>query len=98
MAAAEFAHLPQDVRPVAALDAEARIAHIRAERWVQHAAAERVLGYLHEALRQPPRVRMENILLVGESGMGKTMIVRKFGRQTVASSMMSPESSAGPWS
>jgi hypothetical protein len=67
---AEFAHLPQDVRPIAALDAEARIAHIRAERWVQHAAADRVLGYLQEALEQPPRERMENILLIGESGMG----------------------------
>jgi len=80
--AGEFTHLPHDVRPIAALDAEARIAHIRAERWVQHAAAERVLGYLHEALGQPPRERMENILLVGESGMGKTMLVRKFERQT----------------
>ena len=79
--AAEFSHLPQDVRPVAALDAESRIAHIRAERWVQHAAADRVLGYLHEAFTQPRRERMENILLVGESGMGKTMLIRKFERQ-----------------
>lgn len=81
---AEFAHLPQDVRPIAALDAEARIAHIRTERWVQHAAADRVLGYLQEAFQQPPRERMENILLVGESGMGKTMLVRKFERQNAA--------------
>ena len=80
--AAEFAHLPEDVRPVAALDAEARIAHIRAERWVQHAAADRVLACLHEALVQPPRERMENILLVRESGMSKTMLIRKFERQT----------------
>jgi len=78
---AEFAHLPQDVRPIAALDAEARI---RTERWVQHAAADRVLGYLQEAFQQPPRERMENILLVGESGMGKTMLVRKFERQNAA--------------
>jgi type II secretory pathway predicted ATPase ExeA len=84
MTMAEFAHLPQDVRPIAALDAEARITHIRAERWVQHAAADRVLGYLQEALQQPPRARMENILLVGESGMGKTMLVRKFERQNSA--------------
>lgn len=84
MAAVEFAHLPQDVRPIAALDAEARIAHIRAERWVQHAAADRVLGYLHESLAQPQRERMENVLLIGESGMGKTMLVRKFERQTAA--------------
>jgi hypothetical protein len=73
---AEFAHLPQDVRPIAALVAEARIALIRAERCVQHAAADHVLGYLPEALEQPPRERMENILLIGESGMGKTMLVR----------------------
>lgn len=80
----EFAHLPEDVRPIARLDAEARIAHIRAERWVQHAAADRVLGHLQEALEQPPRERMENILLVGESGMGKTMLVRKFERQNAS--------------
>ncbi len=78
----EWAHLPQDMRPVAALDAEARVAHIRAERWVQHAAADRVLGYLQEAFTQPRRERMENILLIGESGMGKTMLIRKFERQT----------------
>lgn len=82
MSAAEFLHLPQDVRPVAALNADARIGHIRAERWVQHAAADRVLGYLQEAFSQPRRERMENILLVGESGMGKTMLIRKFERQT----------------
>jgi hypothetical protein len=35
----EFAHLPHDVRSLALLDAEARIAHIRAERWIQHPAA-----------------------------------------------------------
>jgi hypothetical protein len=67
---AEFAHLPADVRPLAQLDAEARIAHIRAERWIQHTAAARLLGYLPEAFDQPPRERMENLLLLGESGMG----------------------------
>jgi uncharacterized membrane protein (DUF2068 family) len=66
-AVSDFAHLPQDVRPVAALDAAERIAHIRAKRWVQHAAAERVLSYLREACTQPRRERMENVLLTGES-------------------------------
>lgn len=80
-----FAHLPEDVRPVAALEAAERIAHIRAERWVQHAAADRVLGYLREACTQSRRERMENLLLIGESGMGKTMLVRKFERQTTPS-------------
>lgn len=63
----EYAHLPVDVRPIAALGNEDRIAHIRAERWIQHAAAERALGYLQEAFDQPARKRMENVLLLGES-------------------------------
>jgi hypothetical protein len=41
----------------------------------------RLLGYLQEAFDQPQRERMENILLVGESGMGKTMLIRKFERR-----------------
>lgn len=60
-----LAHLPPDVRPVAELDAEARIAHIRCDRWIQHSAAQRLLGYLQEALSNlawlvhglPPDVR-----------------------------------------
>ena len=80
----DLAYLPADVRPVALLEAEARIAHIRAERWIQHAAADRLLGYLQEAFDQPPRERMENVLLLGESGMGKTMLIRKFERQNAA--------------
>ncbi len=81
MATGTFAHLPPDIQQIAHLDADARIAHIRAERWIQHAAAKRLLGYLQEACDQPPRERMENLLLLGESGMGKTMLIRKFERQ-----------------
>jgi len=76
----ELAHLPVDVRPIAALPDEDRIAHIRAERWIRHAAAERVLGDLQEAFDQAPCGRMENVLLLGESGMGKSMLLGKFER------------------
>lgn len=76
-----YAHLQVDVRPVAALPDEDRIAHIRTERWIRHPAAERVLGYLQEAFDQGPRRRMENVLLLGESGMGKSMLLEKFERR-----------------
>jgi type II secretory pathway predicted ATPase ExeA len=79
-----FAHLPPEIRPIAACDADARIAHIAGERWIHHAAADRLLGYLQEAFDQPPRERMENLLLLGESGMGKTMLIRKFERMNAA--------------
>ncbi|MBV1800550.1 TniB family NTP-binding protein [Siccirubricoccus sp. G192] len=52
-ATGESPHLPIDLRPIATLGNEDRIAHIRSERWIGHAAAERVLGYLQEAFDQP---------------------------------------------
>jgi hypothetical protein len=80
----DFAHLPTELRPMAALDAEERIAHIRAERWIPYPTATRLLGILQEVFDQPPRERMENLLLLGESGMGKTMLIRKFERANAA--------------
>ena len=43
-------------------------------------SAVQVLASLQEALEQPAGERMENLLLVAESGMGKTMLLRKFQR------------------
>jgi hypothetical protein len=77
----KYPHLPLNIRPIAALPADERIEHIRAERWIPNARADQILDDLKEALTQPPRDRMENILLIGESGMGKTMLVQKFQRQ-----------------
>ena len=76
----EFLHLPAETRPIAWLSTEERIAHIRAERWICHAAADHVLATLQEAFDQPPRLRRENVLLLGESGMGKSMLIEKFTR------------------
>ncbi len=77
----DFAHLPADVRPIASMDVEARIAHIRTERWVQHDSVSRLLRELQDIFDQAPRERMENLLLLGASGMGKTMLIRKFERE-----------------
>ena len=75
-----YGHLLPDARPYAVLDDETRIKRVRAERWIDHREASLVLSLLQELLEQPLRERMENILLLGESGMGKTMILRKFER------------------
>ena len=80
MGTVEWSHLPEDVRPLATLDSEQRIAHIRAKRWVDYPHAARTLRRLEEIYVQPRSERMENLLLIGQSGMGKTMLVRKFER------------------
>ncbi|MBY0334534.1 MAG: TniB family NTP-binding protein [Acetobacteraceae bacterium] len=53
---------------------------IRAKRWITHGPAARVLATLAEAFEQPRGDRMEGVLLLAESGMGKTSLLRKFGR------------------
>lgn len=76
----QWAHLPTDVRPVAALGNDRRIEHIRAKRWVDYPQAAKVLRRLEEVHVQPRSERMENLLLLGRSGMGKTTLIRKFER------------------
>jgi len=75
-----FEHLFPSSQPIAALSADERIRRIRADRWINYPRAEQALGKLEALLAFPQRARMPNLLIVGASGMGKTMIVEKFAR------------------
>ncbi len=76
----EFPHLYPAARQLAALSAEERIHRIRADRWISYPRAEAALVKLETLMSFPERARMPNLLIVGESGMGKTMIIEKFTR------------------
>lgn len=76
----EFAHLFPASRVVAALSAGERIRRINADRWISYPRAEQALAKLEALLAFPQRARMPNLLIVGASGMGKTMIIEKFAR------------------
>lgn len=75
-----YEHLHPEMCAMADLDDAARIARIQAGRWIEHPSVTRALEVLQETFEQPARDRMENVLLIGESGMGKTMLVTKFER------------------
>ena len=76
----EFGHLFPASRPVAALGNEERLRRIRSDRWINYPRAQRALAMLEDLIAFPQRARMPNLLIVGASGMGKTMIVEKFAR------------------
>jgi hypothetical protein len=78
--AGEFAHLDPNYRRFAALPDAERIAWIRADRWIGFDQAGLALGRLENLLTYPPRDRMPCLLIYGDTGMGKTKIVRKFER------------------
>ena len=67
-------------RPIAALSAEERMRRIRADRWINIPRGAAGAEMLEDLIAFPQRARMPNLLIVGESGMGKTMIVEKFAR------------------
>lgn len=85
MVLSDYAHLLSAYRPQAALDDAERIAWIRADRWLETAQAAQALARLEDLLSYPARDRMPCLLLYGDTGMGKTKIIRKFLRDHPAS-------------
>lgn len=76
----DYPHLHASVRPLAEADVETRIRRIRTDRWIGYARAEAAVAALEDLLGFPKRMRMPNMLLVGPTNNGKTMIVEKFRR------------------
>jgi hypothetical protein len=85
MVMTEYAHLLPPYRAYAASTGAERIAWIRADRWLDLDQARTALGRLEDLLAYPPRDRMPCLLLYGDTGMGKTKIIRKFLRDHPAS-------------
>ena len=76
----DLGHLRESVRPLAALDDADRIRLIRSERWIGYPQARMVIDHLETLLSWPDRQRMPNLLLLGPTNNGKSMIIEKFRR------------------
>ena len=76
----DYQHLQPSARVWADEDAVARVRRIRTDRWIAYARAEAALAAIEDVLSFPKRTRMPNLLLVGPTNNGKTMIVEKFRR------------------
>src|SRR5215813_12513901 len=76
----EYAHLHPSVGALADEPDAIRIRRIRTDRWIGYGQAERALAAMEDLLTFPKRMRMPNLLLVGPTNNGKTMIVEKFRR------------------
>lgn len=75
-----YEHLHPSARAWADEDVAARVRRIRTDRWIGYARAESTLATMEDVLSFPNRTRMPNLLLVGQTNNGKTMIVEKFRR------------------
>lgn len=80
----DLAHLSSEARLLSLEASEARIRFIQEARWISHARAQRVLEELEWRLAHPVCSRMPCLLVYGDSGIGKTMVIEKFTRQNAA--------------
>ncbi len=61
-----------------------RIEKIHSPRWIGYTKAKNILDKLDDLLTHPKTHRMPNMLIVGETNNGKTMIVNRFRSQHLA--------------
>jgi len=76
----DYPHMQPSARAWADEDDASRVRRIRTDRWIAYARAEAALAAIEDVLSFPKRTRMPNLLLVGPTNNGKTMIVEKFRR------------------
>lgn len=82
----DFFHLTPSAQRLVHLPSAERIMHIRAERWIDYPRAVQAVNRLEELYQWPAKQRMPNLLIIGTTNNGKTMIVEKFRRQHLPSS------------
>src|SRR6059058_4728546 len=71
-------HLNTAAREVLDLPAAERIEHIRRSRWIGYPRAKQLLAKLDDLLTHPKTHRMPNLLIVGDTNAGKTMLANRF--------------------
>lgn len=71
-------HLTEIARSKLVLSDSERILHIKRPRWIGYGRAKEVLDKLEDLLDYPRQERMPNMLLIGETNNGKTMLITRF--------------------
>jgi len=97
---AAFKHLHPRARALATLPLEERIIGRWQKLWIGHRAAENVISRLDQYLVTPPSLRPRNLLIFGESGLGKSTILKRWEmrvREESARRAESPDLRTGDW-
>ncbi|MDQ6699930.1 MAG: TniB family NTP-binding protein [Acidobacteriota bacterium] len=74
----EYPHLRPHARVIAAREPEERIRSLRVPVWIGYTQAQSILAQLDYLLEYPAMHRMPNLLIVGRTNNGKTMLIDRF--------------------
>ncbi len=74
-------HLHNTTQQLLLLSDKERIKHIKQDLWIGYTRAKGVLDKLEDLLDHPTILRMPNLLIVGDTNNGKTVLVNRFCRK-----------------
>jgi len=74
-------HLIPDAKQLLELPTEQRVEAALRDRWIGYPRAHEALERLADLVNHPATLRMPNLLLVGDSGNGKSTILERFSSQ-----------------
>lgn len=80
----EATHLNEQARSALGLSDSERIDRVRRARWIGYSRAKEILNKLEDLLTHPKQHRMPNLLIVGDTNNGKTMIVTRFHQKHIS--------------
>lgn len=73
-----YPHLTEKAAEKLTLSNDERILHIKKQRWITYSKANELLDKLEDLINHPPQARMPNMLIIGDTNNGKTMLVNRF--------------------
>jgi hypothetical protein len=76
----DLSHLHPAAQRIARLPDAERLRYVRADRWIGYTRATAALERLETLFCWPSKQRMPNLLLIGPTNNGKSMIIEKFRR------------------
>jgi len=77
-------HLTAKTAEKLALSDAERIEYIRKPRWIGYPRVQSILDKLEDLLEHPKQPRMPNMLIVGDTNNGKTMLIEHFHQRHLA--------------
>lgn len=76
----DLSHLTSTAQVAAVLSNDERIQRIRSDRWIGYPRALEAIDRLEDLFSWPEKQRMPNLLIIGPTNNGKSMIIEKFMR------------------
>ena len=77
----EYIHLNEECNKIIHQDKKERIMFLHNEVFIEHPKINTVHSILNHLIDRPKKARMQNILIIGESNIGKTSILKSFEKK-----------------